>query len=194
MTHMANERRSSFDILISTILSARTKDNVTAAASERLFSIAATPREMLRLHEEEIRKAIYPVGFYKTKAVNILRTCQELVNRYNGHVPDTMDELLTLPGVGRKTANLVLALGFNGDGLCVDTHVHRISNRLGYIRTKTPKETEMALRGKLPHRYWAIYNSIMVSYGQNICRPISPLCSHCPVYRYCDRVGVTRSR
>jgi endonuclease-3 len=194
VTLMAEEERGPFQLLISTILSSRTKDDVTAAASERLFSLASTPEKMLSLHETEIRKAIYPVGFYKTKAENLLRTCQELLDHYHGCVPDKLEKLLTLPGVGRKTANLVLALGFQKAGLCVDTHVHRISNRLGYIKTKTPRETEMALRKKLFRRYWSIYNTIMVAYGQNICRPISPRCSQCPVFQYCDRVGVMKSR
>ena len=194
VTLMAEEKRSTFQLLISTILSSRTKDEVTAAASERLFSLASTPEKMLCLSEEEIRKAIYPVGFYKTKAANLLRTCQELVVRYQSRVPDNLEELLTLPGVGRKTANLVLSLGFNAAGICVDTHVHRISNRLGYVKTETPRETEMELRNKLPRRYWSIYNTIMVAHGQNVCRPISPRCSACPVFQYCDKVGVTRNR
>lgn len=194
VTHMAEEERGPFQILISTILSSRTKDEVTAAASERLFKRASTPESMVRLSEDEIRKVIYPVGFYRTKARHILRTCRELRDRFQSRVPDTLDELLTLPGVGRKTANLVLSLGFHGDGLCVDTHVHRISNRLGYVKTATPEETERELRRKLPRRYWSIYNTVMVAHGQNVCRPISPLCSRCPVSKYCDRVGVVRKR
>lgn len=194
VTHMAEEGRGPFQILISTILSSRTKDDVTAAASERLFHLASTPEKMLRLSEEKIRKAIYPVGFYKTKARNILRACRDLVDLYQSRVPDSLDELLKLPGVGRKTANLVVSLGFDGEGLCVDTHVHRISNRLGYVKTRTPEETEMKLRGKLPRKYWTDYNTIMVAHGQNICKPISPFCSRCPVFKYCDRVGVERKR
>ncbi len=194
VTHMAEEGRGPFQILISTILSSRTKDDVTAAASERLFHLASTPEKMLRLSEEKIRKAIYPVGFYKTKARNILRACRELVDLYQSRVPDSLDELLKLPGVGRKTANLVVSLGFDGEGLCVDTHVHRISNRLGYVKTRTPEETEMKLRGKLPRKYWTDYNTIMVAHGQNICKPISPFCSRCPVFKYCDRVGVMKKR
>jgi endonuclease-3 len=194
VTHMAAEGRGAFQILISTILSSRTKDDVTAAASERLFKLASNPENMLRLSEEQIEKAIYPVGFYKTKARNILRACRDLLERYAGRVPESLDDLLTLPGVGRKTANLVIALGFDGEGLCVDTHVHRISNRLGYVQTKTPQETEMELREKLPRRYWTDYNTIMVAHGQNICKPISPFCSRCPVFNYCDRVGVVRKR
>lgn len=194
VTKMAENKRGPFQILISTILSSRTKDEVTAEASGRLFLLADSPAEMLRLTEERIRKAIYPVGFYRTKARILLRTCRELIDRYRSRVPDSLEELLTLPGVGRKTANLVIALGFGGAGLCVDTHVHRISNRLGYVNTKSPEETEMALRQKLPRRYWRFYNTILVAHGQNICKPISPLCSRCPVSRYCDRVGVVRSR
>jgi len=194
VTHMAEEGRGLFQILISTILSSRTKDDVTAAASERLFRLASDPENMLRLSKEQIEKAVYPVGFYKTKARNILRTCRDLVDRYESRVPDRLDDLLTLPGVGRKTANLVIALGFDGEGLCVDTHVHRISNRLGYVRTKNPQETETALREKLPRRYWRDYNTIMVAHGQNICKPISPLCSRCPVFNYCGRVEVVKKR
>jgi endonuclease III len=194
VTLMAEEGLGPFQILISTILSSRTKDDVTAAASERLFHLASTPEKMLRLSEEKIMKAIYPVGFYRTKARNIIRACRDLVDIYKSRVPDSLDELMKLPGVGRKTANLVVSLGFNGEGLCVDTHVHRISNRLGYVRTRTPEETEMKLRGKLPRRYWAVYNTIMVAHGQNICKPLSPFCSRCPVFKYCDRVGVARKR
>lgn len=194
VTHMAEEGRGAFEILISTILSSRTKDDVTAAASERLFQLAPTPERMVRLTEEKIRKAVYPVGFYNTKARNILRTCRALLDHHEGRVPDRLDDLLQLPGVGRKTANLVVSLGFKGEGICVDTHVHRISNRLGYVKTRTPQETEMALRKKLPRRYWTDYNTIMVAHGQNICKPISPFCSRCPVFRYCDRAGVVKKR
>ena len=194
VTHMAEEGRGAFQILISTILSSRTKDDVTAMASERLFHLASSPEKMHRLSEEKIRKAIYPVGFYKTKARNILRACRDLVDFYQSRVPDNLDELLKLPGVGRKTANLVVSLGFDGEGLCVDTHVHRISNRLGYVKTRTPEETEMELRAKLPRKYWTVYNTIMVAHGQNICKPLSPFCSRCPVFKYCDRVGVVRKR
>ncbi len=194
VSQLAEERRDPFKILISTLLSLRTKDEVTAVATERLFAKATTPAEMLRLSEEEIRGAIYPVGFYRTKAETIRHVCQDLIDRFHARVPDTLDALLTIKGVGRKTANLVVALGFNGEGLCVDTHVHRISNRLGYVRTKTPEETEFALRAKLPRQYWLRVNTLMVAFGRNTCRPISPFCSRCPVARYCDRVGVTTSR
>ena len=194
VSQLAEERRDPFKILISTLLSLRTKDEVTAAATERLFALASTPQEMLRLSEEKIRKAIYPVGFYRTKAETVRRVCRDLLDRFHAQVPDTIDQLLTLKGVGRKTANLVVALGFHGEGLCVDTHVHRISNRLGYVRTKTPEETEFALREKLPRKYWLRYNTLLVAFGRNTCRPISPFCSTCPVAVYCDRVGVTTSR
>jgi endonuclease-3 len=194
VTKLAEERRDPFEILISTLLSLRTKDEVTAAATERLFTLASTPAEMLRLSEKEIQKAIYPVGFYRNKAEAIRHVCRDLIERFQSRVPDTIEELLTLKGVGRKTANLVVSLGFGGAGLCVDTHVHRISNRLGYVRTKKPEETEFALRAKLPQEHWSRYNTLLVAFGRNTCRPISPLCSRCPVEAYCDRVGVEKSR
>jgi endonuclease III len=194
VTKLAGEHRDPFEILISTLLSLRTKDEVTAVATERLFSLASTPAEMLRLSEEEIQRAIYPVGFYRNKAETILHVCRELIERFGSRVPDSIEELLTLKGVGRKTANLVVSLGFDKPGLCVDTHVHRISNRLGYVRTKNPEETEFALRAKLPPEYWSHYNTLLVAFGRNTCRPISPLCSRCPVEPYCDRVGVMKSR
>ena len=194
VSQLAHERHNPFEILISTLLSLRTKDEVTAAATERLFALASTPEEMLRLSEEEIQKAIYPVGFYRNKAGTILQVCRELIARFHSLVPETLEELLTLKGVGRKTANLVVSLGFNGAGLCVDTHVHRISNRLGYVRTKTPEETEFALREKLPVKYWSRYNTLLVAFGRNTCRPVSPLCSDCPVAALCVRIGVTKSR
>ena len=149
---------------------------------------------MLELSESEIISAIYPVGFYRTKAKNILDICRVLVTNYGSKVPEELEELLKFKGVGRKTANLVLTLGYNKDGICVDTHVHRISNRLGYIKTKTPLDTEMALRKKLPRKYWIDYNSLLVAFGQYQCRPVSPICSTCPVIDYCDRVGVLKSR
>jgi endonuclease III len=194
VSHLAAERREPFKILISTLLSLRTKDEVTAEATERLFALATTPEEMLALTETEIQKAIFPVGFYRKKAETIRHVCRDLIDRFHGEVPDTLEALLTIKGVGRKTANLVVALGFNGLGLCVDTHVHRISNRLGYVHTKTPEETEYALREKLPQQYWLRYNTLMVAFGRSTCRPISPFCSRCPVAVYCDRVGVTKSR
>jgi endonuclease-3 len=186
VTKLAGEHHDPFEILISTLLSLRTKDEVTAAATERLFLLASTPAEMLRLAEAEIQRA--------NKAETIRHVCRELIERFQSRVPDSIEELLTLKGVGRKTANLVVSLGFNGAGLCVDTHVHRISNRIGYVRTRNPEETEFALRTKLPPEHWSRYNTLLVAFGRNTCRPISPLCSHCPVEAYCDRVGVLKSR
>jgi endonuclease-3 len=183
-----------FRILLSTVLSLRTKDQTTAQASARLFRLATVPKKLGSIPLRRIERAIYPVGFYRTKARHIREICRDLMARYDGRVPDTIEALLTLKGVGRKTANLVVTLGFHKPGICVDTHVHRISNRWGYIRTRTPKESEEALRRKLPRRYWMIFNDLLVPFGQNLCKPISPLCSQCKLARYCDRVGVTRSR
>ncbi|MGD1151543.1 MAG: endonuclease III [Syntrophales bacterium] len=194
VSSLAEEHSGPFPILISTILSLRTKDEVTAKAAERLLALAGTPEEMLKLSEGKIIKAIYPVGFYRNKAKTILHISRELIDRFHSRVPDTIEQLLTLKGVGRKTANLVVALGYNKEGLCVDTHVHRISNRLGYVRTKTPEETEYALRKKLPSVYWLRYNTLMVAFGRHVCVPISPFCSRCHVFAYCDRVNVVRSR
>ena len=191
---LAEEHSGPFPILISTILSLRTKDEVTAIAAERLLALVRTPEEMLKLSEGKIIKAIYPVGFYRIKAKTILNISKELIDRFHSRVPDTIEQLLTLKGVGRKTANLVVALGYNKEGLCVDTHVHRISNRLGYVKTKTPDETEFALRKKLPSKYWLRYNTLMVAFGRHVCVPISPFCSRCLVFVYCDRVNVVRSR
>lgn len=179
-------RRDAYKILISTMLSLRTKDATTKEASLRLFEKADTPKKMIKLSEEEIAKLIYPVGFYKVKAKNIIETSKIIIDEYNGKVPDEIDELLKLKGVGRKTANLVVTEAYNKDGICVDTHVHRISNRLGYVNTKTPEETEFALRDKLPKEYWRIYNDILVVYGQNLCKPISPNCDRCGIIEYCN--------
>jgi len=194
VTDLAEKKRGPYTILVSTILSLRTKDEVTAEASARLFSLASTPEAMLGIPEQEIARVIYPVGFYKTKAKTILQISRDIIDRFAGKVPDDIDALLTLKGVGRKTANLVVALGYGKDGICVDTHVHRISNRLGYVNTKNPQATEFALRDKLPKQYWQAYNTLMVAFGRNVCRPLSPLCSACPVAGFCDRVGVKRSR
>jgi len=194
VTLTAETSRDPFKVLISTILSLRTLDTTTAKVSKRLFEIADNPHDMLKLSVKEVERAIYPVGFYKTKARTILYICREIVEKYDSRVPDDIDELLNLKGVGRKTANLVVTLGYGKPGICVDTHVHRISNRLGYIKTKTPYETEMVLRGKLPKKYWIEYNDILVAFGQHLCRPISPKCSVCPVENYCDKVGVEKSR
>jgi endonuclease-3 len=181
-------------ILISTLLSLRTKDEVTAVATERLFSLASTPEEMLKVSQAKIAKTIYPVGFYHVKARTIHGVCRDLIKRFNSQVPDDLEELLSIKGVGRKTANLVVSLAYGKEGICVDTHVHRISNRLGYVQTEKPDETEFALRDKLPNKHWLIYNTIMVAFGRKTCKPVSPLCSQCPVSKYCDRVGVTLSR
>ncbi len=194
VTLTAETSRDPFKVLISTILSLRTLDTTTAKVSKRLFEIANNPHDMLKLSVKEVEKVIYPVGFYKTKARTILYICREIVEKYDSRVPDDLDELLNLKGVGRKTANLVVTLGYGKPGICVDTHVHRISNRLGYVRTKTPYETEMVLRRKLPKEYWIEYNDILVAFGQHLCRPISPKCSVCPVENYCDKVGVEKSR
>ncbi|MEQ8162542.1 MAG: endonuclease III [Smithellaceae bacterium] len=194
VSSLADSRRDPFVILISTLLSLRTKDEVTAAATERLLRLAATPQEMLQVPPSKIAAAIYPVGFYNVKANTIHRVCRELIERFSSKVPDNLDDLVSIKGVGRKTANLVIALGYGKEAICVDTHVHRISNRLGYVKTKTPEKTEYALREKLPRRHWIIYNTIMVSFGRRTCKPVSPLCSRCPVFKYCDRVGVKASR
>ena len=183
-----------FTVLISCLLSLRTQDQTTYAASERLFELASRPVEMVDLPTPVIEKTIYPVGFYKTKAANIKKICKRLLAENDGQVPDELDELLKLPGVGRKTANLVVTIGFGKPGICVDTHVHRITNRWGYVHTKTPEQTEMALREKLPRRYWVVINDLLVAYGQNLCKPISPFCSRCRIAKYCGRVGVTTAR
>ena len=194
VTLMAETYGSPFRVLISCILSLRTQDATTAQASHRLFALADTPQKMVKLSAKTIEKTIFPVGFYRTKAKVIRGICRVLLSDYSGKVPDDIDELLKLKGVGRKTANLVVTLGYKKPGICVDTHVHRISNRWGYIRTKNPHETEIALREKLPKQYWIEYNDLLVSFGQHLCRPISPLCSQCPVEKYCDKIGVTISR
>jgi endonuclease III len=194
LAEVAEDRRDPFRVLIACLLSLRTKDETTGPAARRLFALADTPEAMLRLTPRQIERAIFPVGFYRTKARGLLRVCRELIERFGGTVPDTIDELLTLHGVGRKTANLVVTQGFNKPGICVDVHVHRISNRLGYVKTKTPAETETALRATLPRRYWIGYNDLLVSFGQNVCVPVSPRCSRCPIGATCPRVGVTRSR
>lgn len=190
----AVSEKDPFLVLISTVLSLRTKDATTEAASNRLFALARTPRTMLGLDVKTIEKTVYPVSFYRVKARAIKGICRDLLERYGGRVPDTIDELLTLKGVGRKTANLVVTLGYQKPGICVDVHVHRLSNRLGYVKTKTPEKTEEALRAKLPRRYWIIWNDLLVPYGQNLCTPTSPWCSVCKLAPYCARRGVLRSR
>ena len=186
--------KSPFMVLISCLLSLRTKDKVTAEASNRLFKLANNPEKILGLSIKNIEKAIYPVGFYKTKAKRIKEICRVLLDDYEGVVPNEIDELLKLNGVGRKTANLTVTLGYGKLGICVDTHVHRISNRLGLVKTKTPEQTEFALRKKLPKKHWLIYNDLLVTYGQNLCVPVSPWCSKCKIFKYCKRVGVKKSR
>jgi endonuclease-3 len=183
-----------FRILISCILSLRTKDEVTYPATERLFAKASDPAGMLKLTPTAIEKAIYPAGFYRTKAKQIRAISGILLSRHDGTVPDTIEDLLLLPGVGRKTANLTVTLGFGKPGICVDTHVHRIANRLGWVATNTPDDTEAALRRSLPKRWWIPINETLVRHGQQVCKPISPLCSACPVAHACPKIGVARRR
>jgi endonuclease-3 len=183
-----------FRILVACVLSLRTKDEVTYPAAERLFARADDPRAMLALSERAIAKTIYPVGFYRTKATQIRALSRVLLARHAGRVPDSIEELLTLPGVGRKTANLTITLGFGKPGICVDTHVHRIANRLGFVATRSPDESEAALRRVLPRRWWIPINETLVRHGQQICKPLSPLCSACVVGSRCPKIGVTRRR
>ena len=190
VSRIAREHRDPFRVLVSTVISLRTKDEVTEEASRRLFELADTPAAMSKLDLRKIRKAIYPAGFYKTKARTLKDISRRLLQRYDGRVPDTVEELLTFKGVGRKTATLVVSLGYGKDAICVDTHVHRVSNRLGLVATANPTETEFALMEVLPRRYWIGYNELLVRFGQQICKPISPHCSRCPVRTKCPRVGV----
>ena len=183
-----------FKILIGTILSARTKDETTSSACKRLFSRAGNIEELEKLSLKDIEELIYPVGFYKNKAGYLKKLPAALKDNFNSRIPEAVDQLVELPGVGRKTANLVSAIAFNKHAICVDVHVHRIMNRLGYVKTSTPLETEMALRKKLPRIYWRTINSLLVAFGQNICRPISPHCSVCHIRQYCNRIGIERSR
>ncbi len=194
VTLIAQRSKDPYQVLISTLLSLRTKDDVTTQASKRLFEKAHTPYQMIMLKTSEIQNLIYPVGFYKRKSETILKVSRILIEQYNGEVPDELDALLNFPGVGRKTANLVITLGFGKPGICVDTHVHRISNRLGYVRTKTPEKTEMALREKLPKKWWIPYNDILVAFGQTLCKPISPWCSRCPAEHPCEKIGIEKHR
>lgn len=194
ITLMAENGDSPFKILIATVISLRTKDEVTIEASRRLFSKADSPKKVLHLSKEDIAEIIYPAGFYKTKAQNILNICSILVEKYNSDVPQTMDELLALPGVGRKTANLTLAKGFNIPAICVDTHVHRILNRIGFIRTKNPDETEMRLRKKVPKELWIPINDVFVAHGQTVCAPQSPWCSKCVLAEQCKKIKVKKRR
>ncbi len=194
VTAMARREANPFKALVATLLSLRTRDEQTHAAANRLFARADTPESTLLLNEAEIADLIYPVGFYRVKAARILEVCAILVEVHGGEVPADLEELLALPGVGRKTANLVLTRGHLLPGICVDTHVHRISNRMGYVSTKTPDKTEMALRKKLPHKYWIVWNDLLVAYGQNLCTPLSPWCSKCVIAAQCPRIDVERSR
>lgn len=194
VTEIARKTRSPFRVLVSCVLSSRTKDEVTNKATKKLFQAANNAEKIASLPEERIEKLIYPVGFYRNKAKRIKELTQILTSTYQGKVPSDMNELLSLPGVGRKTANLVLTLGFGKPGICVDTHVHRITNRWGYVGTKNPVETESALREKLPSRYWIEFNTLLVSFGQKICRPLSPFCSRCPVEKFCEKAGVEKTR
>jgi endonuclease III len=194
ITFIASRGAAPFEILVSTVLSLRTKDEVTAAAADRLFAEARTPEALLALGEKKVAGLIYPVGFYPTKAARLMQISCILLAQYQGAVPDDMDALLALPGVGRKTANLVLSEGFGQLAMCVDTHVHRISNRIGYVRSTNPKQTEMALRRKLPVCHWTRYNELLVAFGQVVCRPVSPFCSRCPIVEMCPKKGVVHSR
>ena len=194
LNKIAEESHDPFRVLISCILSQQTKDHVTEVASARLYRLADRPETILALSERRIARAIYPVSFYRTKARTIREVSRTLLTRFAGRVPDSLEPLLSLKGVGRKTANLVVTVGYRKSGICVDTHVHRISNRWGYVKTKTPEQTEMILRQKLPKRHWIYYNDLLVPFGQHLCRPISPFCSRCPVARWCARVGVTIHR
>jgi endonuclease-3 len=194
VTIVSQREGNPFKVIISCILSLRTQDRTTGPASERLFAVAPDAETLARLSPETVEQAIYPVGFYRIKAAQIIDIARRLHDEYAGRVPDELDELLTFKGVGRKTANLVVTLGYGKPGICVDTHVHRICNRLGYVATRTPDETEMALRLKLPPEYWIGINGLLVMCGQNLCTPVSPRCSICPVGNLCARNGVERSR
>ena len=188
------KKNDPFAVLVSCIISLRTRDEVTELASARLFTLAKLPAELLELSNAKIEKAIYPAAFYRNKTKSLKELCQVLVKEYSGKVPNKLEQLLKLKGVGRKTANLTLILGHNKPGICVDIHVHRISNRWGYVKTKSPDETEMVLREILPKRFWKGYNDLLVSFGQNLCKPVSPFCSSCPVEDQCPKIGVNRSR
>lgn len=191
---LISKKRSPFQVLISCIISLRTKDEVTGKASRKLYALADRPKEMSKLSEKQISVAIYPAGFYRQKAKQILAISKDLLSNYDSVVPDNIEELLKFKGVGRKTANLVVTLGYGKPGICVDIHVHRITNRWGYVDTKTPDSTEFALRQKLPEKYWIPINDILVTFGQNLCTPLSPYCSKCKLHSYCKRSGVAKSR
>lgn len=188
------QRADPFRILVGCLLSSRTRDEVTESACGRLFKRVRSPRALLKLSRRQIEKEIYPVAFYRNKAEALKSLCASLIGRFGGKVPETLEELLTLQGVGRKTANLTLILAFDGMGICVDTHVHRITNRWGYVATAMPDQTEAALREALPKKYWRSLNELLVGFGQTCCKPVSPLCSQCPVERHCPRIGVDKHR
>jgi endonuclease-3 len=191
---MAQKGATPYEILVASLLSARTLDTVTMAIYPRLFKLANTPQKMAELGERDIEKAIHGVAFSETKAKQIKALSQILLDKYNGRVPETIEELDELPGIGRKIANLTVTMAFGKPGITVDIHVHRITNRWGYVHTKTPDETELALREKLPEKYWLEINGLLVALGQNVCRAAVPSCSICPVSEFCERVGVTRRR
>ncbi|MBN1413273.1 MAG: endonuclease III [Spirochaetales bacterium] len=192
VSQVAEETADPFRILVSTIISLRTKDQVTMEASGRLFDVIKTPADLARLTHKRIERLIYPAGFYKTKAKTLKKIAGILIDKYDSAVPDTEEQLLSLPGVGRKTANLVLNLGFGIQAVCVDTHVHRVSNRLGWVKSKKPEETERQLMEILPGKEWIAINELLVQFGQTVCRPVGPKCDACPVFLYCKRVGVEK--
>lgn len=194
VTVLAGRDATPYKVLVATILSLRTQDKTTGEASARLFALADTPRAMLKLTEAQIAAAIKPVGFYRNKARTILEISREILETHGGEVPDSVEKLVEFKGVGRKTANLVVTLGYGKPGICVDTHVHRITNRWGYLKTKSPDETEMVLRKILPKRFWIPINDWLVAFGQNQCKPVSPICSSCAIYAHCRRIGVGVSR
>ena len=194
VTLAAEVSRDPFEVLVACLLSLRTKDGTTAVAVKKLFARAKTPKALLGIPERELADLIYPVGFYRTKARVLREVARTILNDLGGSVPDTLEGLLELRGVGRKTANLVITQAFQRPGICVDTHVHRIMNRFGFVRTKTPDETELALRARLPVRFWIPVNPTLVAFGQGVCGPISPRCSACPVDELCPKVGVTHRR
>ncbi|MDP3771461.1 MAG: endonuclease III [bacterium] len=194
-TAMVEEKRTLFQLLVSTVCSAQTKDTTTYPVMQRLFRIAKTPGDFVRMPVARLKKLLYPISYYNTKAKHLKELSRIIIDQYGGRVPETMAELLTLPGVGRKTANLVLGEGMGKvEGICVDTHVHRISNRLGIVQTTSRDETERSLMRTLPKKHWTKWNALLVMWGQNICTPISPKCSICPIRQWCQRRGVTSSR
>jgi len=193
-TYSRKNARPAFQVLISCLLSLRTRDEQTAKASRKLFAEADSPEKIADMPVKRIEELIYPVGFYRNKAKTLKEVCRTLLDNYQGQTPDSIDQLVELKGVGRKTANLVVTLGFGKPGICVDTHVHRICNIWGYVKTKTPDKTEIALRERLPRRYWIEFNDLLVTFGQNLCKPVSPICSRCKLSTICPKKGVGRSR